>query len=128
MPSGPALRAQLGLVPTSCARPPAPYVPAILFVILSNLLVQVRLFIESDKQMDAEGYGCYCGDRYRVGVSKNDPQANPPNCEAQVHRVSDVAVETDHHQSLGWSDRRRLTTLAHRRYKPGWRLWWGSMR
>src|SRR5437764_15122 len=93
-------------LPASRTRPPAPYVPAILFVALSKLLVQGWLFIESHKHMDAKGNGGHCSDRRRVGVPENDPQAHPPNCEPQVHRVSDVAVKADHHQSARWSNRR----------------------
>src|SRR5207247_8449368 len=42
----------LRLVPGSHARPPAPYVPAILFVICPELLAQRRLFVQDDKQMN----------------------------------------------------------------------------
>src|SRR5438874_12636261 len=87
----------LRLVPGSRARPPAPYVPAILFVIRAELLAQRRLFIQNDKQMHPEGNGCHRGDRYRIGVSENDPQPDPANREAHVHRVTHVAVEAHHY-------------------------------
>src|SRR5437660_4097373 len=87
----------LRLVPRSRARPPAPYVPAILFVIRAELLAQRRLFIQNDKQMHPEGNGCHRGDRYRIGVSENDPQPDPANREAHVHRVTHVAVEAHHY-------------------------------
>src|SRR5207245_11726392 len=87
----------LRLVPASQARPPAPYVPAILFVICPELLAQRRLFIQQDKQMHAERNGCHRGDRYRIGVSENDPQSDPSDCEAHVHRVAHVAVEAHDH-------------------------------
>src|SRR5437667_3597828 len=84
-------------VPGSHARPPAPYVPAILFIIRAELLAQRRLFIQNDKQMHPEGNGCHRGDRYRIGVSENDPQPDPANREAHVHRVTHVAVEAHHY-------------------------------
>src|SRR5437588_11914534 len=87
----------LRLVPASHARPPAPYVPAILFVIRAELLAQRRLFVEENKQMHAESDGCDCRDHSRVGMSENDPQPDPANCETHVHRVTHVAVEAHHY-------------------------------
>src|SRR5947208_10346330 len=87
----------LRLVPASQARPPAPYVPAILFVICPELLAQRRLFIQQDKQMHAERNDCHRGDRYQIGVSENDPQPDPSDCEAHVHRITHVAVEAHHY-------------------------------
>src|SRR5438876_11026663 len=87
----------LRLVPASQARPPAPYVPAILFVICPELLAQRRLFVEENKQMHAESDGCDCRDHSRVGMSENDPQPDPANREAHVHRVTHVAVEAHHY-------------------------------
>src|SRR5213593_1869724 len=87
----------LRLVPGSHARPPAPHVPAILFVICPELLAQRRLFIQDDKQMHAERNGCHRGDRYRIGVSENDPQPDPSDAEAHVHLVAHVAVEAHDH-------------------------------
>src|SRR5256886_738367 len=97
----------LRLVPGSHARPPAPYVPAILFVICPELLAQRRLFIQDDKQMHAERNGCHRRDHSRVSMSENDPQPDPADCEADVHRVTHVSVEAHHYQSLRWSERRR---------------------
>src|SRR2546422_5965961 len=97
----------LRLVPGSHARPPAPYVPAILFVICPELLAQRRLFVQDDKQMHAEGNGCHRRDHSRVSMSENDPQPDPADCEADVHRVTHVSVEAHHYQSLRWSERRR---------------------
>src|SRR2546428_3637932 len=74
----------LRLVPASHARPPAPYVPAILFVIRAELLAQRRLFVEENKQMHAESDGCDCRDHSRVGMSENDPQPDPANRKAHV--------------------------------------------
>src|SRR5256884_5392575 len=87
----------LRLVPASHARPPAPYVPAILFVIRAELLAQRRLFIQQDKQMHAKGNGCHRRDHSRVRVSENNPQPDPSDCEAHVHRVAHVAVEAHDH-------------------------------
>src|SRR5213594_5164433 len=87
----------LRLVPASHARPPAPYVPAILFVIRAELLAQRRLFVEENKQMHAESDGCDCRDHSWVGMSENDPQPDPANREAHVHRVTHVAVEAHHY-------------------------------
>src|SRR5438552_18289777 len=87
----------LRLVPASHARPPAPYVPAILFVIRAELLAQRRLFIQQDKQMHAKGNGCRRRDHSRVRVSENNPQPDPSDCEAHVHRVAHVAVEAHDH-------------------------------
>src|SRR5439155_957838 len=81
----------LRLVPASHARPPAPYVPAILFVIRAELLAQRRLFIQQDKQMHAKGNGCHRRDHSRVRVSENNPQPDPSDCEAHVHRAAHVA-------------------------------------
>src|SRR5947209_11849024 len=97
----------LRLVPGSHARPPAPYVPAILFVICPELLAQRRLFVQDDKQMHAERNGCHRRDHSRVSMSENDPQPDPADCEADVHRVTHVSVEAHHYQSLRWSERRR---------------------
>src|SRR6266705_1272113 len=97
----------LRLVPASHARPPAPYVPAILFVIRAELLAQRRLFVEENKQMHAESDGCHRRDHSRVSMSENDPQPDPADCEADVHRVTHVSVEAHHYQSLRWSERRR---------------------
>src|SRR5438046_6149138 len=47
----------LRLVPASHARPPAPYVPAILFVIPAELLAQHRLLIHQAEQINAKGTG-----------------------------------------------------------------------
>src|SRR5207244_3919950 len=68
-----------------------PYVPAILFVICPELLAQRRLFIQDDKQMHAERNGCHRGDRYRIGVSENDPQPDPSDCEASSRNTSCTA-------------------------------------
>src|SRR5437899_2526238 len=87
----------LRLFPASHARPPAHYVPAILFVIRAELLAQRRLFVEENKQMHAESDGCDCRDHSRVGMSENDPQPDPANREAHVHRVTHVAVEAHHY-------------------------------
>src|SRR5438309_9429348 len=87
----------LRLVPASHARPPAPYVPAILFVIRAELLAQRRLFVEENKQMHAKGNGCRRRDHSRVRVSENNPQPDPSDCEAHVHRVAHVAVEAHDH-------------------------------
>src|SRR5207245_65603 len=97
----------LRLVPASQARPPAPYVPAILFVIRAELLAQRRLFIQQDKQMHPEGNGCHRRDHSRVRVSENNPQPDAADHEADVHRVTHVSVEAHHYQSLRWSERRR---------------------
>src|SRR5205809_2590044 len=97
----------LRLVPGSHARPPAPHVPAILFVICPELLAQRRLFIQDDKQTHAERNGCHRRDHSRVSMSENDPQPDPADCEADVHRVTHVSVEAHHYQSLRWSERRR---------------------
>src|SRR5207245_4835208 len=97
----------LRLVPASHARPPAPYVPAILFVIRAELLAQRRLFIQQDKQMHPEGNGCHRRDHSRVRVSENNPQPDAADHEADVHRVTHVSVEAHHYQSLRWSERRR---------------------
>src|SRR5438445_7223853 len=94
-------------VPASHARPPAPYVPAILFVICPELLAQRRLFVEENKQMHAESDGCDCRDHSRVRMSENNPQPDPADHEADVHRVTHVSVEAHHYQSLRWSERRR---------------------
>src|SRR5438552_8741386 len=64
----------LRLVPASHARPPAPHVPSVHFVICPELLAQRRLFIQDDKQMHAARNGCHGGDSYRTGVSEKDPQ------------------------------------------------------
>src|SRR5437870_12358771 len=77
----------LRLVPASQARPPAPYVLAILFVICPELLAQRRLFVEENKQMHAESHGCDCRDHSRLGMTDNDPQPDPANHEPHVHRV-----------------------------------------
>src|SRR5438876_6302618 len=87
----------LRLVPASHARPPAPYVPAILFVIRAELLAQRRLFIQQDKQMHAKGNGCHRRDHSRVRVSENNPQPDPADREAHVHRITHVAVEAHDH-------------------------------
>ena len=81
----------LRLVPASHARPPAPYVPAILFVIRAELLVQRRLFVEENKQMHAESDGCDCRDHSWVGMSENDPQPDPANREASSTNTSCTA-------------------------------------
>src|SRR5438105_8946945 len=79
----------LRLVPASQARPPAPYVPAILFVIRAELLAQRRLFIQDDKQMHAEGNGCHRRDHSRVSMSENDPQ--PDSSRLRSRRTSGYA-------------------------------------
>src|SRR5262249_60504543 len=42
-----------------------------------------------------------------IGVPEDPPQPNPPCCEAHVHGVPHVAVETHYYQSLWRSDRSR---------------------
>ena len=98
-------------VPRSQARPPATNVTAIVDIVRAKLLAQGRLLIKDDKQMYSEGdrrHGC---DRHRVGVSEDNPKPDPPGCEADVHRVSHIAVEPHHDQSL-WRSHRCGRTLS----------------
>src|SRR3989442_9637538 len=69
----------LRLVPGSHARPPAPYVPAILFVICPELLAQRRLFVQDDKQMHAEGNGCHRRDHSRRSVEHTSELQSRPH-------------------------------------------------
>src|SRR5258708_17168952 len=81
-------------IPAMHTRPPATHVPAILFVICSELLAQSRLLIKEHEQTNGQGDCGSSGDGYRVGMAEDDPQANPPCCQACVHGVPHVPVET----------------------------------
>src|ERR1043166_8674848 len=98
---------KLSLVPGSQARPPAPYVPAIIFVVLPKLVAQRGLFIEDDEQMHPEGNSRHGRDRRRIRVPENYPQPDPAYGEAYIHRVAKIAVKTYYHQTLGRGDRGR---------------------
>src|ERR1700720_4516356 len=95
------------LVPGSHAWPPATDVPAILFVVCAEFLAQGWLFIKHHKQMNAESNRRHGSDHRRIGATEHNPQSDPPCCEAHVHGVANVAIETHHDQPLRWSDRYR---------------------
>ena len=67
----------LGPLPRSNTRPPAGYVPAILFVVCPEFVPQSRLFVESDKQVHAERDDGHRRDRRRISVAKHNPQPDP---------------------------------------------------
>src|SRR6266851_1600282 len=93
------------LIPAPQPRPPAAHVAAILVVLRPELPAQRRLLVKNDKKMDAEGNRCDRSHHSRVGVPENHPQPNPPRCEAQIHGVPYIAIETHHNQSLWRSHR-----------------------
>jgi hypothetical protein len=65
-------RNELGLAPALQTGPPAPYVPAILFVIRTEFAAQRGLFVKQDKQVDPQGYRCHGGDHACIGVSEDE--------------------------------------------------------
>src|SRR6516164_4538574 len=83
---------------------PAAYVATILVVVGAELSVQRRLFVEEHEQMDAEGHGGDGRDGDGVGVTEDDPEADPASGETDVHGIAHVAVKADNDQALGWSD------------------------
>jgi len=96
-------------VPASHTRPPSIHVPAILFVVCPEFAAQSWLFIKEHEQMYGERNRRHGSKRGWVGVPENYPQPNPSGCEAQIHGVPYVAVETHHHQSLRRGHRCRCT-------------------
>ncbi len=92
-------------VPASHMRPPSIHVPAILFVVCPEFAAQSWLLIKEHEQMYAEGNRYPCCNRGWVGAPESHPQPNPPCCEAHVHGVPQIAVETHDDQSLRRSDR-----------------------
>src|SRR5271167_2917353 len=97
----------LWLVPASHTRPPSIDVPAILFVGCPEFPAQSWLFIKDDEQMYGECNRYHGSNRHWVGLSEYNPQPDPSPCEALVHGVPHVAVETHHYQSFRRSDRGR---------------------
>ena len=75
---------------------PAAYVSAIGFVILAEFLAQGWLFIEDHEEMYSEGDGGDDGDRWKRGVTEDDPEADPASGETHVHGVADVAIKADY--------------------------------
>src|ERR1700733_7934945 len=97
----------LRFVPGSRSRPPPTYVPAILFIVSSEFPLPCCVFIKDHEEMYAEGNRHHSSNQCWIGMSKHNPQPDPPRCEAQVHWVSHVAVEPNRHQPLRRSDRSR---------------------
>src|SRR5215469_2298723 len=94
-----------GLLPGVQARPPTANVAAIFVVVGAEFFAQSRRFIEEHEQMYPEGDGSESSDQPWVGMSEDDPKADPSGGEAEVHWVAHVAVGTDDHQMLRRSDR-----------------------
>lgn len=46
--------------------------------------------------MDAEDDGCGGDDYQGIGLAEDDPEADPADEEADVHRIADVAVKTNY--------------------------------
>jgi len=92
------------LTPGAEAWEPARDVAAVGFVVRAEEFAEVGFFVEADKQGDAEGGDAGDGEGRGVRVAKDDPKAYPAGEEADVHRITDVAVETDDHEALRGSD------------------------
>ncbi len=56
--------------------------------------------------MDAKDDGCGGDDYYGIGLTENDPEADPADEEAHVHGIADVAVKTNYNQILRRRDGR----------------------
>src|SRR5579863_1116336 len=88
------------LAPGVQARRPAAHVVAIFVIGVAEFSAQRRLLVEDDKQMHAESDGRDCGDGCPTCASENNPEADPPRCEADIHRIAHVTVKAHHDQTL----------------------------
>src|SRR5215469_11129059 len=98
---------ELLLVPRPRTRPPAADVPAILFVLRAEHLLQYRLLIEHHEKMDLNSDGRDYTNCHRVRTPEHNPQTNPADCESDVHWISHMPVETHDNEALRWGDRDR---------------------
>lgn len=74
---------------------PAGDVLAELVVVGAEFFVESGFFVEQDEEMDGKDYGGGAEDEDGVWMAEDDPEADPADEEAQVHRIADVAVKTN---------------------------------
>ena len=94
-----------GAVPAMEARPPAMDIAAIRFVVRAELPAKSGLLIQNNKGVDSDGNGQDGGDGRGIGVSEDNPEADPPEGKAEVHGVTDKAIGADNDEMPRGNDR-----------------------
>lgn len=79
--------------PGAKAREPAGDVAAEFGVVGAEFFAEGRLFVEEDEEMDAENDGDGGDDDDGIGLTEDDPEADPAGKETQVHGIADVTVK-----------------------------------
>src|SRR4029077_146606 len=64
-----------------------------------------RFFVEENEEMDGERGGGDCGDESRVGMTEDDPQADPADRKANIHPVPHITIKSHDYQALGRNHR-----------------------
>src|ERR1700751_4346374 len=86
--------------PRTYSRNPTWHVVAIFFIIRAEHFLQSRFLVEFHEQGDGSHHDQNNHECTVACVPEYNPQARPAEEESDVHRVSDIAIKSDHDQPL----------------------------